>query len=417
MAKYIIEGGRPLRGRVKVSGSKNAALAILAATLLTKETCEISNVPDISDVEIMCKILEDLGAEIERRAKAIKISTRLVKSYRPSPSLVGRMRASVLLMGALLGRFGKVIIPHPGGDLIGPRPIDIHLDGFRSLGAKISFKNNLYFLSSSGLSGQKIIPRQESVTGTENIIMAATSASGKTTLRLAACEPEVEDLINFFKKMGIRIKGGGTHQIEVFGPASPKGVKYAIIPDRIEAGTFAIAAAATKGDVLIEKIRPDHLESFLNKLKEIGVNFKVGKDFLHIKSSPHLRAANIKTAQYPGFATDFQAPISALLTQAKGRSLIFETIFEERLSYISELVKMGAAAKILNPHEAEILGPTKLYGTKLRIHDLRAGATLILAALVASSKSEIHQAEIIDRGYENLEGKLLSLGAKIKRIS
>lgn len=415
MTKFIIKGGRPLVGKIKVSGSKNAALPILAATLLTSNVCEISNVPWISDVQVMCEILKDLGAKVERKGDLIRVSTKEVKSYKPSPSLVKKLRASVLLMGALLARFGKVLINHPGGDLIGARPIDIHLSGFRSLGVKISKRDDLYYLEAKKLIGQRIIPREESVTGTENILMAACRASGKTTIRLAACEPEVEDLANFLKKMGAKIRGEGTHQIETFGMKKLKGAKYSVIPDRIEVGTFALAAASTGGNVLIEGIKSSHLESFLWKLKEVGVNFKVGEDYLNIVPSHHLKATNIKTAPYPGFATDFQAPFAVLLTQASGKSIIFETIFEERLSYIAELVKMGAEAKILNPHECEIKGPTKLKGTRLTVHDLRAGATLILADLVASGRSEINQVEIIDRGYERLEEKLRSLGADIKR--
>lgn len=419
MSRFIVEGGIPLKGTIRISGSKNSALPILAATLLTKKTCEIHNVPQILDIEVMIEILRKLGAEIEREGDKIRILTKNVKSYKPDPKLVNKLRASILLMGVLLARFGKVVISHPGGCLIGARPIDIHLKAFEELGAEILRRGNSYYLKASRLIGSRIIPRESSVTGTENVLMAASLASGKTTIRLAAQEPEVEDLANFLKKLGVKIKGEGTNQIEVWGTNinSFKGVKHSIIPDRIEAATFIIAGLVTGGKLTVKNINSNHLEAFLNKLKDIGVRLKIGSNFVTVFPSKNLKSCNVKTAAYPGFATDFQAPLSVLLLKARGKSVIFETIFEERLNYIQELVKMGAKAKILNPHEAEIIGPSHLRGTHLMTHDLRAGASLILAALSASGVSEIDGAEIIERGYEKIEQKLRFLGAKIKKVN
>ncbi len=417
MSKFIIQGGIPLRGEVRVSGSKNSALPILAATLLTNQECQISNVPDISDIQVMLEILKKLGAQIERQGNKVKISAKNITNFKPDPTLVIQMRASVLLLGALLGRSNKVVLAHPGGCLIGPRPIDIHLDAVRKLGAEVKVRKGLYYITAKRLRGSKIVPRGLSVTATENILMASVLASGKTVIKLAACEPEVEDLAKFLKKMGAKIRGEGTHCLEVEGVGKLYGAKHNVIPDRIEAATYIIAGAATGGDVVVKDLNPDHLESFLNKLEEIGVKFNVGRNYVHVLPSERLRPGEIKTAPYPGFATDYQAPLAVLLTKAWGKSIIFETIFEERLNYLQELAKMGARVKILNPHEAEIIGPSKLQGTRLTTYDLRAGATLILAALSAKGVSEIEGIEIIDRGYENIERKLVSLGAKIERVN
>ncbi len=416
MSKFIIKGGVPLKGEVKISGSKNAALPILAATLLTNDTCKIYNVPNITDIQIMIKILKKLGSRISFKNNKITISNKNVRSFKPDYTLVTKIRASVLLMGALLGRFGKVKIAHPGGCLIGSRPIDIHLEGLKSLGVKIVIEDNNFILKTLKLKGANINPKKISVTGTENILMAACVASGKTVISPAAAEPEVIDLVSFLKKMGAKIKGEGTNKIEVLGVKKLKGTEHSVIPDRIEAGTFIIAALVTKGNVIVKNINIKHLESFLEKLKELNVRFDQGPDFIHVKYSDNFKATNIKTAVYPGFATDFQAPISVLLIQASGKSTIFETIFEERLNYLNQLVKMEAKAKILGPQKAEIYGPSQLKASKISSLDLRAGATLILAALCASGESEIGQAELIDRGYEKIEEKLRNLGAKIRRV-
>ena len=418
MSKFLIQGGQKLNGVISVSGSKNAALPIIAATLLTDQKCVIRNVPKIADIDVMLEILADLGAEIAWIGEhTLEINTKNVKSYTPNPVLVNSIRASVLFMGPLLMRFGKVKIAKPGGCLIGSRPLDTHLEAFADLGATIKNDGKFFNLEIKKIKNSYIALREISVTATENILMASCIASQNVTINLAACEPEVSDLANFLNKMGAAIKGIGSHKLEVSKCKKLKGIDYTIIPDRIEAATFIIAGAVTKGKLLIKNVIPEHLDYVLIKLRNIGVNFRVNKNSIEVLPNSNFKATNIRTDIYPGFATDFQAPISVLLTQSKGKSEIFETLFEGRLNYIHELVKMGANAKLIDKHNAEIYGPTKLVGKKITTLDLRAGATLILAALVAKGTSEIDRIELIDRGYENIEKRLNLVGAKIKRVN
>jgi len=417
MSKFIIQGGKPLRGKIRVSGMKNAATPILAASILTREDCIIDNMPKITDVERMENILRGLGASVKRISKhRVEINCSKIDTTNPDFQEVKEMRSSILLMGPLLARFKKIKIPHPGGCIIGARPIGTHFEALEALGAKITQDQNYLHLEAKKLIGTKIVLREFSVTATENAMMAACFASGISVIKIAAAEPHIQDLADFLNSMGAKIKGAGTHTITIEGVEELHGTKYTLAPDQIEAGTFVIAAIVTRGDVIIDKINPDHLDIILEKLREARANFEVGKDYIHIKPSSLLKATNIDTRPYPGFPTDLQAPWGVLATQAEGTTLIHETMFEGRLRYIDELKKMGANAIIADPHRALITGPTPLYGTQITSFDLRAGATLIIASLIAEGQSEIKDIEQVDRGYEEIEKRLRKLGAEMKRI-
>lgn len=415
MQSFIIHGPTPLEGEIKASGSKNAALPIIAASILAKGTTTLKNVPDIKDIRNLISILECLGAKTKFENNVLTVDTKSINDYKPDRKLVKNLRASVVLMGSLLARFGKVETAMPGGCFIGSRPINIHLAGFEALGAKITQKDDVYSLDSTKLKGTNITLGIISVTATENIIEAAVLAEGKTEIRLAAIEPHVTDFCKFLKKMGAKIEGIGTHFLKITGVKELKAVEYEIIPDAIEAGTFAIAGVAGRKELTVSNFISEHHDALLNKFYEMGVNFELGENKITVKQSGTLKPTKIKTEVYPGFPTDLQAPFSILLTQAEGISEIFETIFEGRLNYLHELNKMGASAVISNPHQATITGPTPLYGTQISSLDLRAGATLIIASIVAQGVSEINGAEVIDRGYENIVEKLKSAGANIER--
>lgn len=413
--KFIIKGGRPLKGQIEVAGAKNAALKIIAACILSDGVCSISNVPDISDIKTMAEIIKNLGGRVKKKNSNLVIDASSLRHFHPSDILVGLMRASVVVVGPLISRFGKAKIAQPGGDLIGARSIDTHINAFKKMGIKVDQKNGYFHFEVDKLKGQTVVLDEISVTATENIIMAACLASGETEIRLAAADPEIEDLADFLNKMGAKIQGAGTHTIKIKGVKKLKGVSHKVIPDRIEAGTLIIAAAVTKGEVEIKNIIPSHLDAFLNKLRQANVNFKILDDSLVIKPTTNFDPIYIDTRPYPGFSTDLQAPIAVLLTQAEGDSRIFETLFESRFNYVKELTKMGANAKILDPHTLIIRGPTPLYGKEITTYDLRAGATLIIAALIAEGKSTIENIELVDRGYERLDQRLKKLGAKIER--
>lgn len=415
--KFIIQGGKPLAGEVEINGMKNATTPILAATLLTKQPCIIDNIPRISDVEKMLEILQSLGSQVEwlDEHKA-RICNKDVSLASLDKAAVGAMRSSILLLGPILARFSRVILPEPGGCIIGNRPINTHLYALEKLGADISRANGYWQLNTKGLKGARIILPEFSVTATENALMAASLAQGKTVIRLAAAEPHVQDLCHFLQKMGAKIKGIGTHQLEIEGQESLTGAEHRIIPDQIEAGTFIVLAAVTRGHIKIKNIVPEHQELILLKLKQIGLSFKEGEDWLEIMPSPTLKAFKLQTMPHPGFPTDLQAPFGVLATQCTGSTLIQDPLYEGRMGYISELVKMGANAIVADPHRVVITGPTPLYGREIRSFDLRAGATLIIAALVAQGETIINQAEVVDRGYEKIDNKLTALGADIKRI-
>jgi len=415
MSKFIIEGGYPLAGEFEVGGMKNAATPILAACLLTQEECTINNLPEIEDVNKLLEILKSLGAEIERKPHSIKINTKNASLISLDKKAVQAMRSSILLLGPLLSRFHEVRTPQPGGCIIGNRPIDAHLSALGKLGAIITKVENDYCFKADKLKGTEIILPEFSVTATENAIMAACLALGKTTIKLAASEPHVQDLCNFLNKMGAKISGQGTHTIIIEGVDQLSGCEHTLIPDQIEIGTIAVAAAATKGKVKIKNIIPEQLDIILVKLKEIGVNFELGSNYLNILKTISLKPFKLQAMPYPGFPTDLQAPFSILATQANGTSLIHDPLYEGRMSYVQELIKMGANAVVCDPHRVLINGPTPLFGQEIKSYDLRAGATLIIAGLIAKGVTEISQAEVVDRGYEKIDEKLLAIGARIKR--
>jgi UDP-N-acetylglucosamine 1-carboxyvinyltransferase len=418
MEKFIINGGKPLKGEIDVKGSKNAATPILSACLLTEEECIIDNLPLITDVMKMIQILQSMGVEVERigeRTVRVKAGSN-VDPEKMDFSQVGHMRSSILLLGSLLARFHKFKIKQPGGCIIGARPIGTHFDALEALGAEITQDDNFYYLEAEKLVGRKIVLKEFSVTATENLMMAATLTEGTTTIRTAAIEPHVQDLGRFLRKMGADIRGCGFHSIEIKGVEKLHGATHSIQSDPIEAGTFAIAAGATRGDVLIRNVDCDDLDLVLEKLKEAGVPFEIEGRNLHIKPTSKLGTLNkIEARTYPGIPTDLQAPFAILATQTEGNTLIHDTLYEGRMQYINELTKMGANAVICDPHRAIITGPTPLYGQNITSFDLRAGATMIIAALLAQGQSTISGIEQVDRGYEKIEERLAALGADIRR--
>jgi len=417
MSKLVIEGGCSLSGEVTVGGSKNAALPILASTLLTAEPCVINNMPDIQDIRTLSTILDSLGSVTNFSNNRLTVDGSKVDGRDPDFVLVRKIRASVLILGPLLARFKKIKVTHPGGCHIGARPIDVHLKAFQALGATIRSDDEFYYIEAPELIGTKIVLSEMSVTGTENIIMAAVLAKGITEIRLAAAEPEVNNLVECLNKMGAKISGIGTHTLIIEGVEKLHGAELTVIPDRLEAGTFAIAAAVAHGDVLIKGYVHDHLDIFTEKLRDANVKFDlIGTDQIRVHRTTQIKPVDIRTDIYPGFPTDLQAPFGILLTQAMGTSKIYETMYDGRLNYFVELEKMGATANILDPHRAIVSGPTPLHGKEIESLDIRAGATLVLAALIAEGKSVISRAELIDRGYERIVDKLRGLGAKVERI-
>lgn len=418
MSTFVIAGGKKLSGSINVSGSKNAVLPIMAAALLTDEECVVENVPAIKDVATLSEIMRGLGATVVYKNHTLTISAKKLNDSQPNPELVRKLRSSVFLLGALLARRGKVSMAFPGGDQIGARPIDVHLYGFTKLGARIVENHADVAITAPKLSGTKVVLRIPSVTGTENLLLAAVRAKGTTVIKIAAGEPHVQDLAAFLIKMGAKIRGAGTHTIEIQGVEKLHGVTHHIIPDNIEVGTFACLAAATRGEVEVRDIDPDHLDSVFLQMELMGINFEVGHHNLYIKP-PHgvYHSAPIMTGYYPyHLPTDLQPAFAVLATQAKGTSLVHDPIFEGRLAYINELVKMGANAIIADPHRALITGPTKLLGTEINGLDIRAGITLVIAGLVAEGRTTIREAEHVDRGYERIEERLRAIGATISRV-
>ncbi len=419
MQKFIINGGKRLEGTIDVRGSKNAATPILSACLLTQEECIIDNIPVISDVLKMIEILQSMGVEIEWLEEH-KVRVKAGSNVDPEKmdfSIVGHMRSSILLLGSLLARFKKFKIRQPGGCIIGSRPVGVHFEALEALGTKITQEKEYYCFKADRLIGKTIILKEFSVTATENLMMAAALAEGTTTIKIAAIEPHVQDLARFLIKMGARIKGLGIHTIEIKGVEKLHGASHKIISDPIEAGTFAILAAATKGKVRINNVNLHELDLVLEKLKEMGVKLETGENKLLISPSIKLNSVKkIEARTYPGVPTDLQAPFGVLATQADGTTLIHDTMYEGRMGYINELNKMGANAIICDPHRALITGPTPLYGQDITSFDLRAGATLIIAALLAEGQSTINKIEQIDRGYEKIEERLRNIGADIERM-
>jgi len=416
--KLIIRGQKRLKGEVTISGAKNAALGILPAALLLSDVCTIENVPDILDIAILRRIMGSLGAKFENIDRnTIRIDTRNVNSYMATTPDMHKLRGSYYLMGALLGRFKRAVVTFPGGCNLGVRPIDQHIKGFEALGAKVEIEHGLIKLSANKLVGASIYLDVVSVGATINIMLAAVKAEGLTTIENAAKEPHIVDIANFLNAMGADIKGAGTDIIRIRGVKSLKGnVVHSIIPDQIEAGTFMIAAAATRGDVLVKNVIPKHMESLTAKLIEMNVKVEEFDDSIRIYVKDKLSKVNIKTLPYPGFPTDLQPPAAILLLQAEGISTITESIFENRFQYIEELKRMGANIRV-EGRMAVIEGRSKLSGAPIKALDLRAGAACVIAALVAEGETELTNVHYLDRGYENFVEKLSKLGADIKRIS
>jgi UDP-N-acetylglucosamine 1-carboxyvinyltransferase len=420
---FRIDGGVPLDGTVPISGAKNAALKLLAAATLTGERCRFTNVPEIEDVRVMTETLRDLGVLVDHPAPNVyEVASGDVEWLFVPLEAAAKMRASFILLGPLLARFGRVIISNPGGDRIGRRPVDLHVEAMRVLGAEIEYRNGYYFATAPGrLHGGEVRFPLVSVMGTENAMLAATLADGHTVIRPAAQEPEVDDLIVFLQKMGADVQRTYADTIEVHGRRRLRGADHALIPDRIEAGTFVVAAAVTRGRLRLEGAPCDHLGSFLDVLRETGLSVECRDDVIEVDASGlgpgELKACAVETAPYPGLATDLQPPSCVLLSQASGRSMVHETIFEDRLEWLSELRRMGARAEVIDNHHAVIEGPAKLCGAEVEIGDLRAGASLILAALAADGVSTIHGAHHVHRGYENIERKFLDVGARIERLA
>lgn len=419
MAEYFeIIGGKKLSGKIDVKGSKNATTPILAATLLTKEKCTISNLPLIEDVFRMLEILESLGVEIKWLGKRkISVKAEKISSNKLNLELVQKIRSSILLIGALSARLDNFKIARPGGCVIGARPMDTHFSALEDMGVKVKHAKGLYEINSKNKKSARVVLNEFSVTGTENAMMLAASIPGKTVIKIAAAEPHVEDLGKFLISMGAKIKGLGTHMLEIYGSKKLKGAKHAIIPDANEAATFLIMALATKSRMKIENARRDHLDLVLRKLEEFGAKFIFGKNYIEIIPPQKIIAVEkVDTRTYPGIPTDVQAPFSVLATQAEGQTLIHDSLYEGRFDHIGELQKMGACAKVLDVHRVMVSGPTKLKGTTMNSFNLRAGATLIIASLLVKGKTIIKDIYQVDRGYEKIEERLQKLGAKIKRI-
>ena len=420
MDKFRIHGGNPIKGRVSISGAKNSALPCMAASILTPETITLHNIPYVRDIITMRRLLEDIGAHVlTPELRTHKISAANVELLAAPYELVKTMRASVLALGPLIARFGKARVSLPGGCAIGARPIDLHLAALTKMGAEVFLEAGdvVARAPDDGLRGAEVSFEKVSVTGTENLMMAGTLARGRTTIHNAAREPEVKDLAELLNKMGARVRGAGTPTIQIEGVEGLNAAEHTIIPDRIETGTFIVAAAITKGELEIKDCNPEHCNRIISKLREAGVEIEeVNQSTLHARCGPRgLRASDLTTEPYPHFPTDMQAQYMILMTQASGQSVITETIFENRFMHASELQRMGASIQI--GHEKAVVdGPTKLIGARVQASDLRASACLVLAGLVAEGETIIDRVYHIDRGYEKIETKLKAVGGNIERV-
>ena len=419
MEYFEITGGKSLSGTIDVRGSKNATTPILAATLLTKEECVISNIPLIEDVYRMLEILESMDVTVVWEAeRTVRICAKDLDPEKIDLQIVKKLRSSILLLGSLSARADKFKIAHPGGCTIGKRPVGAHFDALEKMGVKVNQDESNYIIDTRDKKAAKVVMQGFSVTATENAMMLAAALPGKTTIKIAAAEPHVEDLGKFLVSMGAQISGLGTHTMEIIGNENLAGAKHEIIPDANEAATFLIMGVATKSPITVNNAREDNLDIVLERLREFGADFKIEKNAITVVPSEKLMAIEkIDTRTYPGIPTDIQAPLGVLATQATGETMIFDTMFEGRFNYLSELEKMGAKATVLNPHQALIKGPIQLKGGVIKSFDLRAGASLIIAALCAKGTSIIEEIYQVDRGYERIEERLAKLGADIKRVT
>jgi len=418
MPKFIIEGGHPLSGTINVGGAKNAALKIIPASLLSEQTITIKNLPKIEDIDRSLEIIADLGGQITTTADGCTINTKEITKNIISSDLANKLRASIMFVGPLLARTGTASFPHPGGCVIGAgtRPIDLFLEGFKAMGAKIEWRDHVYHLIAKKLKACEYFFTTVSVTGTESLMMTAVLAEGTSILKNCALEPEIVALAEYLNTQGARISGAGTPTIIIKGVKAIAGGEFTVMPDRIEAGTFAIVAAATNSPITINNFRAEHLESLLAVLTKVGVKFESTDNSLKIISADNLKAYGLKTHEYPGFPTDLQSPYTVLMTQAQGASLIHETIYDRRLLFTDMLTQMGANIIMCDPHRVVVSGPTPLTGHKLTSPDLRAGISMVIAGLIAEGRTEIDNIYQIDRGYENIDERLRQLGAKITRI-
>lgn len=421
MSKFVIEGGNKLSGEVQIQGSKNAAFPVIAACILSSEICEIENVPEILDVENFLNILASLGAEVKFSNHKLSISAREIKNQDLGADLMGKLRGSVLYAGALLARFGQVRFAFPGGDAIGSRPIDAHLNGFRKLGAEVVESGNFIDITGKELKGNKIVMGVTSVTGTENLILASVLAKGVTEIKLAATEPHVQNLCNFLNKMGAKIAGVGSPNLAIAGVERLQGTRFTLGSDEIETLTYCVAAAVTRGKVKIKGVELKNLDAPLSVLESMKVNLKTHSsaqgDWIEIREPiAKYQGVKIVTGVFPALLTDHQPLLGVLATQAEGETTIHDWIYEGRQGYLRALKEMGANVQFEDVHRSRIFGPTALHGVEIMTPDLRAGASILIAALVAKGRSIIYNAGIIDRGYERLDEKLRNLGAKIERV-
>ena len=415
MDKLVIKGGKKLSGDVTVSGSKNAALPIFISSLLASGTHEIHNVPFLRDINTTIKVMETLGAKVEGNGNIVKIDTAGINNHEATYELVKTMRASVLVLGPLLARLGRARVSLPGGCAIGARPINLHLKGLEAMGAEIHLEHGYVEAKARRLKGARINFDTSTVGGTEHLMMAAATAKGETILENAAREPEIVDLAEVLNKMGARVEGAGTDTIRIAGVSELQPFTHSVMPDRIEAGTFMVAAAITGGDIKIHNMRLDHLDALVFKLQDAGVEISNKDNVVRVKGSRRIKSVNIKTRPYPGFPTDMQAQMMALMTVADGASVISENIFENRFMHVSELIRFGADI-ITEGNTATVKGVRKLSGAPVMATDLRASASLILAGLAADNTTEVSRIYHLDRGYESIEKKLAGLGADIKRV-
>lgn len=441
---FLVRGGQPLKGTVTISGAKNAAIKMIAASLLTSEEVRLTNVPDIADVRVDLEVVQALGVKVASSGNELRLKADELTSFKIPAELSEKTRAAIITLGPLLARFGKVVLPRPGGCKIGERPIDRHLKALEALGAETICDDESVELRAERLVGGTIRFEKVTVMGTENALLASVLAEGETVVYGAAQEPEVDDLIVLLTKMGAKIQRDETDpaKITVTGMEKLSGAAHEVLPDRNEAVSYAVAAVATRGDVTLAKIRPQDLTPFLKKLTDLGGSYEVSGEKIRVWADPHVsfKPVPIETVPHPGFVTDWQQPFAVLLTQADGESLIHETVHSQRFDYLAELRKMGARSEILTPTAAglpfvrekygfdwpddgteplavaRITGPAKLHGAKVKITDLRAGATLVIAALAAAGESQVYGIEHIDRGYEKFEEKLRGLGAAIERV-
>lgn len=423
MDRFVINGGKPLKGEIDVRGAKNASFPILAATILTKQNCTIDNLPLIEDVYRMIEILKSMGAHVQWRGeRSVSITTRGLNPQNIKKDLVLKFRGSVLLFGPLLARFGKVTLPMPGGDIIGPRPIDTHIDAFAQLGVKASVRKKQVSLEAPrSLKSAEVILNEFSVTATENILLFASLLPKKIVLKTADQDYQIQELMSFLRRLGAKVETSGLHAVTIKGRKSLKGGRHTLLYDPIEAGTFIVFAAASRGDVIVKNVEVAYLELLLKKLRDFGVPFDVqkrkdGRGDVHVKPWKSLVIDKIQSFIYPGIHSDLQSVLGVLATQASGSTLLHDPLYEGRLKYLEELNKMGAEVYFTDPHRAIINGPTRLHGTDLGAFDIRGGAAVIIGALIAKGKSTISNIYQVDRGYEKIEERLQKLGADIKRV-